>query len=135
MMNCCIRDAILFCARDAIYNREARRRFSANGFFFARIRKLLPWKFVILSFVIFRHLLLFPLCWPKNRQQYVIWSLFFLRRQWKFDEIFSIIWNLLYIKSSGRFRQIFVAFLENLTFVRYFWKNVYTISGKTCRKK
>ena len=33
MMNCCIRDAILFCARDAIYNREARRRFPANGIF------------------------------------------------------------------------------------------------------
>ena len=29
--------------------------------FFARIRKLLPWKFVI-----FRHLLLFLLCWPQR---------------------------------------------------------------------
>jgi hypothetical protein len=27
MMNCCIRDAILFCARDAIYNRDQKKVF------------------------------------------------------------------------------------------------------------
>jgi len=43
MMNCCIRDAILFCAE--VHSELNNNDFSANGFF-PRIRKL-PWKIYI----------------------------------------------------------------------------------------
>ena len=128
MMNCCIRDAILFCARDAIYNREARRRFSANGFFLHEFGSC-----CLENLSFFATFYCFLCDDPKEA------TMFDLKFRFSEKAMKNLQHNLKFTKyilveSKGRFCQFFVALLENLTFVRYFWKNLYTIPGKTFKK-